>query len=306
MDANNNTPPNLSPNHGADPKADPEQLVLNDKFRDSTFRAQFGDKKNFLSLYNAVKRTDYKVDIPMEDVTLTNALTMGQVNDISYLIDNKLVAFFEHQSTVNNNMTLRMFMYAGRVFEIVYRSRDIYKGKAIEIADAEFYVIYNGTQALPECTVLRLSDMRSPDKKNNEINLEVVVRIYNIYGGQNQDLLNRCQPLLEYETFVELLNKYRAETGGDKSTAIRMAVAECKKRGILTNFLQTYASEVENMVMTQWNFEDAKAVWMEEGREEGREEGWEGGRDEALTLVDQGYSTDEIRKMRSQKTTAKR
>jgi predicted transposase YdaD len=71
--------------------------------------------------------------------------------------------------------------------------------------------------------------------------------------------------------------------------------------------LQTYASEIENMIFTQWNFEDAKSVWLEEGREEGLEKGREEGavreRDEVLALIEQGYSADEIREMRSQKHT---
>jgi hypothetical protein len=44
---------------------------------------------------------------------------------------------------------------------------------------------------------------------------------------------------------------------------------------ILKEFLKGNASEVLNMLLTEWNWDDAKTVWKEEGREEGREEGIE-------------------------------
>ena len=39
-----------------------------------------------------------------------------------------------------------------------------------------------------------------------------------------------------------------------------------------------HASEVENMLLTEWNWEDAKQVWQEEAREDGRIEGRAEGR----------------------------
>jgi flagellar biosynthesis/type III secretory pathway protein FliH len=169
--------------------------------------------------------------------------------------------------------------------------------------------IYNGTKDLPPHTPLKLSDMRAPERKNIAPKLELTVDIYNINSGKRPDLLEKCRTLSEYETFVELVNTFKAKTG-NLHDATEMTIAECKKRKILTKFIQTYASEIENMIFTQWNFEDAKAVWLEEGREEGREVGREEGREvggnEVLALIEQGYSADEIRKMRSQKPMPRR
>ncbi|MDR2052366.1 MAG: hypothetical protein LBP80_03050 [Treponema sp.] len=53
---------------------------------------------------------------------------------------------------------------------------------------------------------------------------------------------------------------------------MKKAVRWCIAHNILKPFLETHGSEVINMLMTEWNLEDALAVEREEAREEGREE----------------------------------
>jgi len=50
--------------------------------------------------------------------------------------------------------------------------------------------------------------------------------------------------------------------------AIKAAIKSCMERGILVYFLEKHASEVLNMLTTEWNWDDAKEVWQEEAREE--------------------------------------
>jgi hypothetical protein len=47
-----------------------------------------------------------------------------------------------------------------------------------------------------------------------------------------------------------------------------------------------------NMLMTEWNLDDAKEVWFEEGKEEGLEEE----REHLLALLDEGLPVEEIKK----------
>jgi hypothetical protein len=54
----------------------------------------------------------------------------------------------------------------------------------------------------------------------------------------------------------------------DKSEAVRQAVRFCVKRGELIDFLKKYGSEVENMLITEWNWSGALQVRWEEGRME--------------------------------------
>ncbi|MDR3236902.1 MAG: hypothetical protein LBT84_00185, partial [Spirochaetia bacterium] len=60
------------------------------------------------------------------------------------------------------------------------------------------------------------------------------------------------------------------------------------------SFLEANASEVLNMLMTEFNLDDAKAVWQEEAMEKGIELGEAKGEAKVLELLRQGYSLDEI------------
>ncbi|MDR0719091.1 MAG: hypothetical protein LBF78_05600 [Treponema sp.] len=57
-------------------------------------------------------------------------------------------------------------------------------------------------------------------------------------------------------------------------------------------FLIKHSSEVINMLLTEWNIDDAKVIWREEGREEGIEEE----RETILDLIRQGYTAEQIEK----------
>jgi len=267
-------------------------LKPNREYKDSMFKVVLGEKENFRQLYNALKGTNYGEETEMEDATLKDALVMDQINDVSFVIDGKLVVLIEHQSSINNNMPLRMLMYAGRIYEMITDSENLYNIKMIDIPRPEFYVFYNGEKNFPKKKRLRLSDMYKPvaDGKKHLPKLELVVDIYNINSGCNPRLLKECQVLGEYETLMELIQKYRDETG-DLKKAITMAVAECKKRKILVKYLTIYAAEVENMLFTQFNIEDAQRVWLEDGIEIGME------RERleiARNLLARGMSVDEV------------
>jgi predicted transposase/invertase (TIGR01784 family) len=62
-----------------------------------------------------------------------------------------------------------------------------------------------------------------------------------------------------------------------KDEAVKAAVRECVKKGILADFLREHGSEVENMLLTEWNWDDALEVWRKEGWEDGMEIGMERG-----------------------------
>ncbi|MDR2784644.1 MAG: hypothetical protein LBB83_01890, partial [Treponema sp.] len=64
------------------------------------------------------------------------------------------------------------------------------------------------------------------------------------------------------------------------------AVAHCVENNILRDFFEANASEVVNMLLTEWNTVDYGEVQREEGREEGQHM--------VLELVKQGYTAEEI------------
>ena len=118
-------------------------------------------------------------------------------------------------------------------------------------------------------------------------------------------MLNKCKILYEYQTIIDLIRKYEPETG-DSMKAFRRAVAEHKKHGISDEFIKLYASEVKNMIFTEWNWDDAKRVWQKEAWEDGREEGRGEALGEVFALLEKGIPLAEAKQMLYHKPTLRK
>jgi hypothetical protein len=238
-------------------------------------------------------------------VTLSNALFKGQLNDVAFVVDDRLVVLMEHQSTVNNNMPLRMLLYMAREYERMTKVKDLYREKMIKIPAPEFIVLYNGREEFPDFKELRLSDAYK--SKGGESNLELVAKVYNINKGRNADIVGRSPVLNGYAELIAEVNRNRETM--EPAEAIESAIKSCVERDILVYFLEKHGSEVLNMLFTEWNQDDALAVRYEEGIEDGigkgigigREEGIGIGRNEGhselFALWEKGVSLAEAKKL---------
>ncbi len=242
--------------------------MVNNKYKDSVFTLLFKDKYKLIELYNAIEETNYTNNTDIEINTLEDVLFMNRVNDISFIIDGKFVVLIEHQSTINKNMPLRFLMYMARVYEKMVDNKAIYKQSLIKIPTPEFIVLYNGNQNQPEKQTLKLSD--SFIIKSN-INLELYVKVININYGKSK-VLNRSKNLNDYSYFIYKVKQYR-ENNLSLEDSIKEAINDCIKQNILKEFLENNASEVINMLYTEFDINVAKEVWQEEAKEEGRQEG---------------------------------
>jgi predicted transposase/invertase (TIGR01784 family) len=253
----------------------------NKQFKDSVFTKLFGhDKKAILELYNAIFNTNYGEDTNIQITTLEDALFMDRINDISFIIDGKLVVLIEHQSTINNNMPLRMLIYMARIYEKICDKESIYRTKRMKIPVPEFVVLYNGKDKMPDRMEMKVSEMfakREENLTNNLTNLELVVKVYNINKGHNIEFAQRSLTLNNYETFVAEIHEN--EKVLELEEAIIKAVKDCEKNGILKNFLRKHSSEVINMLFEEFDINVAKKVWLEEGMEDGIEVGIKKGRE---------------------------
>ena len=249
-------------------------MYTNRKFKNSVFTSLFSEPALLRELYCALKGITLPSDAPVLINTLENVLYMDFNNDISFEIDGKLVILIEHQSTINPNMALRFLLYISRIFEKTINSTSLYSKKRMTIPYPEFYVLYNGTDPFPDYAVYKLSDLfktTSILEKSIPL-LELKVNVVNINDGRNCDILNRCSKLGEYSKFTAKAREFLKEQG-DLEKAIKKAVKYCFGHGILKEYLEKHGSEVQNMLLTEWNTEDAIAYAREEGREEGKEEG---------------------------------
>ena len=101
--------------------------------------------------------------------------------------------------------------------------------------------------------------------------------------------------MAEYSAFIGKVREYESEYG-NKEEAIKKAVIYCRGHNILEEFLEKNATEVMNMLMTEWNMDEALAVRYEEGMEEGLEKGRENEREEiARKALAEGASIEFVK-----------
>jgi hypothetical protein len=121
---------------------------------------------------------------------------------------------------------------------------------------------------------------------------------YNINKGRNEELAKRSEKLKGYEFFVSLVKEY-LKVGMDRGSAIRRAVLDCIRQDVLKEFFEEHGSEVHNMLLSEWNIDDAKRVWQREAREDGIVEGIGIGRNEGhselFALLESGVSLAEAK-----------
>jgi hypothetical protein len=253
----------------------------NREYKNSVFVALCEDKKRLIEIYNAVSNKNYPPDAALKIVTQENVLFMGRRSDVAFLLEDRLVVLFEHQSSVCENMPVRLFIYLGGVYEKWLNADEkikqaVYGTKLLKIPQPEFYVFYNGRADFPERKDLKLSDAFQniwEGEKSGGLRglggfLELVVPIYNMNPGFNKEIQRKSETLSGYASFVDLARR-NIDAGRELEEAIRLTVEDCIGKGILVDFLRTHSSEVINMLTAEFKLEDALQVREKEGIEKG-------------------------------------
>ena len=233
-------------------------------------------KENFLSLYNALHNTKLTAIEHLKNIRLDQVLYMTFYNDVSYLVDKKIIVLAEHQSTINPNMPLRCLEYVSRLYETLFESKEKYSRKLLNIPTPEFYVFYNGEEAYPSDKTLKLSEAFI--ERGTETNLELTVKVININRQNRHPVLENCRTMQEYSIFVETVRKWKEI---DSQNGFEKAVEECIENNILREYLKRKTKEVLNMLLAEYDYETDIAVQRAEEHEiafaEGIEQGIEQG-----------------------------
>ena len=271
---------------------------VNRSHKNSVFSSLFSDPDILRELYSAIEGITIPPDISIKINTLKDVLYKDQINDLSFTIDNRLVVLIEHQSTINENIPLRLLMYIARVYEKIIKRRKRYQNKLEKIPKPEFIVLYNGKENYDDYKELKLSDAFKDveDLKlsgRDTIPLELIVQVYNVNHGHNSEILKKSETLDGYSIFIDKIREYQKKRNSLEKAA-KSAINYCIKNNILKDYLEANASEVLNMLLGAWNWDTAKEVWQEEAREEGLEEGLEKGMYYVLDLLNQGLTKEEI------------
>ena len=275
-----------------------KQLTTNRNYKDTVFRMLFSDRKNLLSLYNAVSGAHYEDPEKLEIVTLENAIYMGMKNDLAFIIDTDLF-LYEHQSTYNPNMPLRDLFYISSEYQKLVDKRSLYSSLLQKIPAPQFIVFYNGTEKKKDSWVNHLSEAFENLSGNPKLELEVLT--ININEGHNPELMEQCQTLREYAQYVACVRRYAREF--ELNEAVKLAVDECIRNNILSKFLRANKSEVISMSIFEYDKEEEERKLRKAEYEAGAAAGLKVGvskgkilakKDAASSLITLGLTVEQI------------
>ncbi len=243
---------------------------VNRKYKDSLFRDIFNNPERLAEIYEALLGNRvFPEDIAL--ATIDETLFTGIKNDVSFIVRKQHVLLTEHQSTINANMPLRLFMYLAEIYRQYVEADSVYKKELIMLPAPKFYVFYNGETELPATSILRLSDAFGGRKGD----MELVVQVININDKPQHLILEKCHALKSYSVFVAKVREY-VNHGNTLEVAVGKAVQYCITHDYLREyFQQKHEEEVFDMLNFAWNQERALEVRAAEAMEKGREQGKE-------------------------------
>ena len=147
----------------------------------------------------------------------------------------------------------------------------------------EFYVFYNGKDDFPSETVMKLSDafmnlddnmLNNCDLKNRiqsqNFPLEISVKVININVDKENPILKRCKVLNEYSEFIE---QVRFNIDHKIPEPFTTAIKQSSKNGFLSDYLKRKSTEVQNMLLMEYDYATDIEVQREEAFEKGVNKG---------------------------------
>lgn len=231
---------------------------VNRKYKDSLFCFLFGNEeyKNFtLDLYNAVNGSSYTNTDDIRITTIKDIIYINVKNDVSFLFTGKM-NFYEHQSTFNPNMPVRMFIYAGRVYNRFIKENElnIYSSSVIKLPLPKCVCFYNGSEETEEKFILKLSDSFSDTEESD---IEIKVTMLNINYGDNKNILNNCKPLAEYSYFIDDIRN-RNQKHKDIAKSVSEAINNLPEDFKIKPILESHRAEVMSMCVLEYTQEQAE------------------------------------------------
>ena len=273
-------------------------------YRDTLFVNMFGRninaKEYFLSLYNAIHGTSFKIgEVEIKPVMLENVVYKGLENDVSMEINGAIVVLAEQQSTVNHNMPFRCLEYLVAHYNRFFEKGDKYNTKQIKLPRPECYVFYNGDAPFPQEVEMRLSDAFREHGQAADgavlpesLRLDLTVKVYNINKSANHPILAKCEPLLAYANFTEYARMARAN---GEANPVTYALRESRKGKLLADYFSAISKEEQSMIFGEWDEEEYRRVMKREAFEDGHDAGVaENARANARNLLKEGDAPEKI------------
>jgi len=241
-------------------------------YKDSLFCDIFRRKDYLQDVYRGL----FGLDVSLQEIqlmTLQGTFFNDEKNDVSFLAGKRQIVLMEHQSTLNENMPLRMFWYMAKLYRKQVPKDAPYRTRRLQLPAPCFYVFYNGLDPAPDEWEMRLSEAFEGECSS----LELCVKAYNINEMSGSRLLEKSRALKGYSVFVAQIRRKTA-AGVCLEGAVKQAIRYCIEQDLLAEyFLEREMEEVFDMVSFKWDPELAKRVQLQEAQEIGMEKGMEKG-----------------------------
>lgn len=226
------------------------------------------NKRELLELYNALNGTNYDNPDELEITTLENAIYLSMHNDVSFLLDSRLM-LYEHQSTYSPNLPVRLLHYISDLYSKLTKDKNLYGTKRVMLPTPYFIIFYNGEDEMPDRLELKLSD--SFLVKEEEPALELTVVMLNINKGHNKELLDSCKTLRDYAEYTDRVRRYTKVMG--LADAVERAITECIEEGVLVEFLEHNRREAMAVSIYEYDYEKHMRMEREEHWQDGLKQG---------------------------------
>ena len=241
-------------------------------YKDSLFCDIFRRKDYLQDVYRGLFGRDVSLQ-EIQLMTLQGTFFNDEKNDVSFLAGTRQIVLMEHQSTLNENMPLRMFWYMAKLYRKQVPKDAPYRTRRLQLPAPCFYVFYNGLDPAPDEWEMRLSEAFGGECSS----LELCVKAYNINEMSGSRLLEKSRALKGYSVFVAQIRRKTA-AGVCLEGAVKQAIRYCIEQDLLAEyFLEREMEEVFDMVSFKWDPELAKRVQLQEAQEIGMEKGMEKG-----------------------------
>lgn len=241
-------------------------------YKDSLFCDIFRRKDYLQDVYRGLFGRDVSLQ-EIQLMTLQGTFFNDEKNDVSFLAGKRQIVLMEHQSTLNENMPLRMFWYMAKLYRKQVSKDAPYRTRRLQLPAPCFYVFYNGLDPAPDEWEMRLSEAFEGECSS----LELCVKAYNINEMSGSRLLEKSRALKGYSVFVAQIRRKTA-AGVCLEGAVKQAIRYCIEQDLLAEyFLEREMEEVFDMVSFKWDPELAKRVQLQEAQEIGMEKGMEKG-----------------------------
>ena len=238
------------------------------EYRSTTLSMMMQVPEYALDVYNAINGSNWTDPNLVEVILLENSFSLSVRNDSSFIINTEL-NFFEHQSTYNPNMPLRSIIYFANMLKRLYKKYDwdFYSSPLISLPTPKFVVLYNGNTKRPEVEIQRLSDHF--EKQDLEPQIELIVTVYNINPGFNENLRKTSKVITGYCTFVEKVKALRETM--ELEEALDCSFDYCINNDIMSDFFREKRGDIKEMIQFDYSAERRAELAAKDGFKRGEE-----------------------------------